>query len=39
MNYTRAEVLEFIETEDVRFVRLVFCDAFGKPKNIAIMPD
>ena len=39
MNYTRAEVLEFIETEDVRFVRLVFCDAFGRPKNIAIMPD
>lgn len=39
MKYTRSEVLDYIEMEDVRFVRLAFCDAFGRAKNIAIMPD
>lgn len=39
MNYTAKEVFEYIEQEDVRFVRLAFCDAFGRQKNIAIMPD
>lgn len=39
MDYTRREVMDFMEMEDVRFVRLAFCDAFGRQKNIAIMPD
>lgn len=39
MKFTRSEVLDYIEMEDVRFVRLAFCDAFGRAKNIAIMPD
>ena len=39
VKFTRSEVMEYIEQEDVRFVRLVFCDAFGRQKNIAIMPD
>ena len=39
MNYTVSEVLEYIEQEDVKFVRLAFCDAFGRQKNIAVMPD
>ncbi len=39
MNYTAQDVMEYIEQEEVRFVRLAFCDAFGRQKNIAIMPD
>lgn len=33
------EVLEFIEENDVKFVRLAFCDLSGIQKNISIMPD
>lgn len=36
MDYTIEEVLQFIEENDVRFVRLTFCDMFGHPKNIAV---
>ena len=36
MDYTVEEVLQFIEENDVRFVRLTFCDMFGYPKNIAV---
>ncbi len=32
------EVLEFIEENDVKFIRLAFCDIFGNQKNISIMP-
>lgn len=38
MSYTTDEVLNQIEEEDVRFVRLAFRDAFGVQKNIAVMP-
>ena len=38
MNFTEQEVMEYIRQEDVRFIRLAFCDVFGKQKNIAIMP-
>lgn len=38
MNYTREEVLQYIIEEDVKFIRLAFCDVFGKQKNISIMP-
>ena len=31
--------MDYVEQEDVRFIRLVFCDIHGKQKNIAIMPD
>ncbi|MBR4578328.1 MAG: glutamine synthetase [Oscillospiraceae bacterium] len=37
MNYTPDEVLQFISDEDVKFVRLAFCDVYGKERNIAIM--
>ena len=37
MKYTPEEVLQFVEEEDVKFIRLAFCDVFGKQKNIAIM--
>lgn len=39
MNYTMTEVLEFIKENDVKFIRLAFCDIFGIQKNISIMPD
>ena len=38
MNYTKQEVMQFVEEEDVKFIRLAFCDVFGKQKNISIMP-
>ena len=36
--YTKNEVLDFIEEEDVKFIRLAFFDLNGKQKNISIMP-
>ena len=39
MNFTEQEVMEYVHQEDVRFIRLAFCDVFGTQKNIAIMPD
>lgn len=33
-----SELFRFIEDEDVKFIRLNFCDPFGKQKNISIMP-
>lgn len=38
MKYTPQEVIQFIQEEDVKFIRLAFCDCFGIPKNISIMP-
>lgn len=35
---TYEEILDFIEEENVEFIRLAFFDVFGKQKNIAIMP-
>lgn len=37
MQYQIAEILEFVEEHDVKFVRLAFCDLFGAQKNMAIM--
>lgn len=39
MKYSKDEVIQYVQEEDVKFIRLTFCDVFGKPKNIAIMPD
>ena len=39
MNDTVREVLEFVKENDVKFIRLSFCDIFGTHKNIAIMAD
>ena len=38
MFYTETEVMEFVKENDVKFIRLAFCDIFGVQKNIAIMP-
>ncbi len=37
MKYTKDEVMQYIEEEDVKFIRLAFCDVFGRQKNISIM--
>jgi glutamine synthetase len=37
--YTAKEVINFAQVNDVKFIRLSFCDLFGNHKNIAIMPD
>ncbi len=37
MKLTVDDVKEYIEQEDVTFIRLAFCDVFGKQKNISIM--
>ena len=38
MDYTQSEVLQFVSENDVKFIRLAFCDIFGNMKNISIMP-
>lgn len=35
-NYTREEILQIVEEEDVEFIRLQFTDMFGVIKNIAV---
>lgn len=37
MNYTEREVLQYIEENDVKFVKLTFCDIYGNMKNISIL--
>ena len=39
MNSTAKDVLEFVKENDIKFIRLGFCDLFGFQKNIAIMVD
>ncbi len=39
MKYTSDEVMQYVQEEDVKFIRLGFCDVFGKQKNISIMPN
>lgn len=38
MNYSKEEVMQYVKEDDVKFIRLAFCDVFGKQKNISIMP-
>ena len=39
MKYSKEEIMQYMLEEDVKFIRLAFCDAFGKQKNISIMPE
>jgi glutamine synthetase len=39
MQYSKGEVLQYVQEEDVKFIRLAFCDVFGRQKNISIMPE
>ena len=36
--YTIDDILEFVQENDVKFIRLAFCDLYGRQKNISIMP-
>ena len=38
MLYTPEEVFAFIKEEDVQFIRLSFCDIYGRQKNLSIQP-
>ncbi len=33
------EVLDYVREDDVKFIRIAFCDVFGKQKNVSIMPE
>ncbi len=35
----RTEILQFVAENDVKFIRLAFCDLFGMQKNISILAD
>lgn len=37
--YSKEEVLQFVEEENVRFIRLTFFDVFGRQKNVSILPN
>ena len=39
MKYSKDEVKQYVKEDDVKFIRLAFCDVFGKQKNISIMPE
>mgnify|MGYP004675480535 CR=1 FL=1 len=38
MKYTKEEVMQYVAEEDVKFIRLAFCDVFGRQKNVSVMP-
>lgn len=38
MKYTAQEVIQYVQEEDVKFIRLAFCDVYGRQKNLSIMP-
>ena len=38
MKYLPEEILEYVQEEDIKFIRLAFCDVFGRQRNIAVMP-
>ena len=38
MNYTPEEIIDYVAEEDVKFIRLAFCDINGIQKNVAITP-
>ena len=38
MKYSKADVLQYMQEENIKFIRLEFCDVFGKQKNISIVP-
>lgn len=38
MDFSYEELMNFIDEEDVKFIRLAFSDINGKQKNISIMP-
>lgn len=39
MKCSENEVLQYVAEEDVKFVRLAFCDVFGRQKNISVLAE
>ena len=39
MKYTQEEVMQYVEEEDVKFIRMAFCDVYGRARNVAVMAD
>ena len=39
MNYSKDEIKQYVAEEDIKFIRLAFCDLSGRQKNISIHPD
>lgn len=39
MSFSPKEILRFVEENDVKFIRLTFCDIVGNLRNIAVMPN
>ncbi len=39
MNFSEKEVLQYVMEEDVKFVRLAFCDVFGVQKNVSVLAE
>lgn len=37
MTYSKTEFLDFIEENDVKFVKLAFCDLLGRQRNISVL--
>lgn len=37
MKYTADEIIQYAREENVKFVRLAFCDVYGRQKNISVM--
>lgn len=37
MKCTAKEVLQYVEENDVKFVKLTFCDLFGRQKNVSVV--
>ena len=36
--YTKQDILDYVEEQNVNFIRLAFFDVFGKQKNVSILP-
>ncbi len=39
MKYSKDEIMQYVYEDDVKFIRLAFCDVFGVQKNISVMID
>lgn len=37
MKYSKDEVLQYVAEEDVKFIRMAFCDVYGRCKNVSIV--
>ena len=38
MEYSKNEVMQYVTEEDVKFIRMAFCDIYGRQKNVSVMP-